>query len=55
MRQPVRQSGGGNLRAARPTPSYNDEVTKDFIERQDARIREAAGDIELVPISGDAW
>ncbi len=56
MRQPVRQSGGGNPRAARPTPSYSDEVTKNFIERQNAYVLSGEGsNVELTPISGDAW
>lgn len=56
MRLPVRQSGGAPLRAVRPTPSYNDEVSKEFIERQDAHVRSTQGpNFELTPISGDAW
>jgi hypothetical protein len=43
-------------RIARATPSYNDEVSEDFILKQQARIEEHYGrKPQLTPISGDAW
>lgn len=56
MRHPSRQALPASHRAARPTPTYNDEVTQDFIDRQQAHIEgtQPAG-FQLTPISGDAW
>jgi hypothetical protein len=56
MRRPVKDSDETRLRAARPTPTYNDEVSEDFIARQRAHIesRHRAG-FELTPVTGDAW
>ncbi len=56
MRNPAKQAMPASTRAARPTPTYGDEVTSDFIDRQQAHIAgtQPAG-FELTPVSGDAW
>lgn len=55
MRQP-KHSGAHQLRAARPTPTYNDEVSEGFIERQNAHIKtQLPANFELTPIPGAAW
>lgn len=43
-------------RTARPTPSYNDRVTPEFLARQQERIdAQKPANFELTPVSGDAW
>jgi hypothetical protein len=56
MRNPAKQAMPASMRAARPTPAYNDEVEVDFIARQAAHIEsnQPAG-FQLTPVSGDAW
>lgn len=57
MRHPARQAMPAySARGARPTPSYNDEVSGDFIQRQQAYIdSQKEANFELTPVSGDAW
>jgi hypothetical protein len=55
MRIPEKQHQAA-YRIARPTPSYNDEVSKEFIERQQAHINAQHPEgVQLTLISGDAW
>jgi hypothetical protein len=55
MRIPEKAQLAGH-RIARATPSYNDEVSEDFIKRQQAYIEEhSRKDLQLTPILGDAW
>ncbi|MGY2733654.1 uncharacterized protein YecE (DUF72 family) [Sphingomonas sp. UYP23] len=56
MRIPVKQAGTASLRAARPTPSYNDRVSEEYISQLNAYVAaKNGGPVELTPISGDAW
>jgi hypothetical protein len=57
MRNPARQAmPASNARAARPTPNYSDEVSADFIARQQAHIEGHQPDgFQLTPVSGDGW
>ena len=56
MRNPAKQAYPASMRAARPTPAYDDEVSAEFIARQTAHIEklQPAG-FQLTPVSGDAW
>lgn len=43
-------------RGARPTPTYNDDVSEGYVHRQNNRIEaERPANFELTPVSGDAW
>ncbi len=56
MRNPARQASPAYTRAARPTPAYSDEVSEDFIARQQAHIESQQGPkFQLTQVSGDAW
>ena len=56
MRTPVKQAGPASLRAARPTPNYEDEITEEYIAKQSEYIKVNTGYcVELTPIGGDAW
>jgi|GEM_PF-6211625 len=56
MRNPFKQALSAPTRAARPTPTYHDEVSEDFIARQQAHIEaKRPANFQLTPVSGDAW
>lgn len=57
MRNPARQAMPvSHARAARPTPNYNDEVSSDFIGKQQAYIESHQPEgFQLTPVSGDGW
>ena len=56
MRNPSKQALPVPTRAARPTPTYHDEVSEDFIARQQAHIEgKMPANFQLTPVSGDAW
>lgn len=56
MRNPFKQASSAPTRAARPTPIYHDEVSEDFIARQQAQIEaKVPANFQLTPVSGDAW
>lgn len=55
MRIPDKQQQAA-YRIARATPSYHDEVSEEFIQKQQARIEELSLEkLQLTPISEDAW
>ncbi len=55
MRIPEKQHQAA-YRIARHTPSYSDEVSEEFIKRQDAHIAaELREPLQLTQVSGDAW
>lgn len=56
MRNPSKQAVSAPPRVARPTPAYHDEVSEDFIARQQAHIEgKNPANFQLTPVSGDAW
>ncbi len=56
MRNPSQQALPASMRVARPTPTYDDEVSEDFIARQQAHIEaKTPANFQLTPVSGDAW
>lgn len=57
MRQPdKRASASYRMKAARPTPAYDDEVSAAFIGRQQAHIDSTLPEnFQLTPVSEDGW
>ncbi len=56
MRNPAKQAMPASMRAARPTPTYNDEVSEGFISRQQAHIEgNQSAEFQLTQVSEDAW
>ena len=56
MRNPSKQVVPVPVGAERPTPTYHDEVSEDFLARQRAHIEgKHPANFQLTPVSGDAW